>query len=148
MRPFSVCYKLFKSTLHNLYTSIIIICESLINVFKNKLDLKLIKGETVSLKEKLKSKMGNLSVGSVSYSIAHAPISLLHYVFRVATIQYKNVIHYYFNFYKKGKSIRVLFPGYKDVSISRATKLVVASYTGETYTHFNAFKLFFKFTVR
>ena len=141
-------YKLFKSMLHDLYMSIIIISESLINVFRNKLGIKLIKGETLSLKRKLKSQIGNLSISSVSYSIIYSPVSLLHYVFRATVIQYKNIIHYYFNFYKKGRSIRVLFPAYRDVSINRATKLVVASYTGETYSHFNAFKLFFKFTVR
>ena len=134
--------------LHDLYMSIIIISESLINVFRNKLGIKLIKGETLSLKRKLKSQIGNLSISSVSYSIIYSPVSLLHYVFRATVIQYKNIIHYYFNFYKKGRSIRVLFPAYRDVSINRATKLVVASYTGETYSHFNAFKLFFKFTVR
>lgn len=128
--------------------AILIISESLINVFRSKLNVKLIKGKTVSLKVKLRSQVNSLSITSVSRSIIHSPISLAHYILKAATIQYKNAIHYYFNFYKKGISIRVLFPAYRDVSISHATKLVVASYTGETYTHFNAFKLLFKFTIR
>ena len=107
-------YKLFKRLFFDLYMAILIISESLINVFRSKLNVKLIKGKTVSLKVKLRSQVNSLSITSVSRSIIHSPISLAHYILKAATIQYKNAIHYYFNFYKKGISIRVLFPAYRD----------------------------------
>ena len=141
-------YSFFKHKLHDLFTFIVIICEALINVFGDKPEVKLIQGRVLLLRKKLKSQMRQLSISRISYIIIGSPIYLLQYVISILIAQYKNASHYYFNFYKKGKSIRVLFPGYSDVSISRATRLVVAGYTGKPYSHLNAFKLFFKFTIR
>jgi len=137
-----------KNALVSLPVAFYVLVTSLLKpLFEGKSEVLLLEGETSSIIENIKSKLRS-SIKTIGYQVVYSPVSLLNYVFKNCITFYKNIVHYYVNFYKRGRSIRTLFPAYQDITINRVMKVVVTGFTGEKFSYFNAFKLVVKFTVK
>lgn len=137
-----------KSALSSLPVAMHVLATSLLNTLsKGKTEVLLLEGETSSVVHQLKSKLVS-SIKTVGYQVMYSPVLMLNYVLKNCITLYKNIIHYYFNFYKKGRPIRTLFPAYQDITIHRIMRLIVTGFTGEKFSYFNAFKLVIKFIIR
>lgn len=137
-----------KSALSSLPVAMHVLATSLLNTLsKGKTEVLLLEGETSSVVHQLKSKLVS-SIKTVGYQVMYSPVLMLNYVLKNCITLYKNIIHYYFNFYKKGRPIRTLFPAYQDITIHRIMRLIVTGFTGEKFSYFNAFKLVIKFIIK
>lgn len=58
---------------------------------------------------------------------------------------YKNSVHYYSNYYSKGRSVINLYPEYQNVSISKAVKLVLLPRDMKEFNLFSSLTLFMSF---
>lgn len=137
-----------KSLLSDLAMSVFILIESCYKtLIKERPEVLLLEGKTHSINKKLKAQLAE-SYTKIGYAVLYSPVALSRYVFKSFVNFYKNVTHYYFNFYKKGRSIKTLFPAYQDITISRIMRLIVTGCTGEKFSYFSAFKFLITFTVK
>ena len=84
----------------------------------------------------------------LGFTIALLPYSILRgFTFGLVQL-YRDLTHYYYNFYKKGKSIKCLYPSYKDVSLSKAINIIVSSRIVSRITPFKVLKTFVKFFIK
>lgn len=84
----------------------------------------------------------------LGFTIALLPYSMLKgFVFGMVQLC-RDLTHYYYNFYKKGKSIKCLYPSYKDVSLSKAISIVVSSRVVSRITPFKLLKAFVRFFIK
>ena len=105
-------------------------------------------GSSIEMKNKLASQFDRVSLESVGYSVIYSPISLSKYIYRNTAQLAKNIHHYYATFYKRGKSLKLLFPAYEDVQINNSIKLLVTGYTTAQISHLSAFKLTVTFLIK
>lgn len=128
--------------------AVYIMSESFYKTFiQEKDETLLLEGKTTTSSAHLKNRIAKAAY-AIGYAVMYSPISVSRHVFKGLVALYKDFVHYYFNFYKKGRSIRTLFPEHQDITISRVMRLIVTGLTGEKFSYFSAFRFLIKFTIK
>lgn len=148
MYRIKIAYQFLIQALQSALMALVILLEVFITLISNnKKKVLLIEGESSSEELKLRSRLKR-AFADLGYIILYAPASALKCVYKSTITLYKCLVHYYCNFYRKGRPLRTLFPAYQDITISRITRILVTGATGEKFSYFSAFKFIIRFTIR
>lgn len=138
----------FKSFFQHTYVSLRVVFGLIVDTCRGVSKVKLISSKGNSSDKFIKNWLLSISLYKLGYSVAVLPYSVLKGVLTGLIQLSKDFTHYYYNFYKQGKSIKVLYPEYKDVTLSKAISIVVSSRAKDKFTPFKLVKVIFKFVTK
>jgi hypothetical protein len=138
----------FKSFFQHTYVSLRVVFGLIIDTCRGVSKVKLISSKDNSSDKFIKNWLLSTSLYKLGYSVTILPYSVLKDVLTVLIQLSKDFTHYCYNFYKQSKSIKVLYPEYKDVALSKAVSIVVSSRAKDKLTPFKLIKAIFKFVTK